>query len=150
VLGSVLLLTAPGSRAAPLLVIGWSAMSMYFLVGRFLVKYLSKKATRFQLTNYRALVIKRGKVVRSQQVIGMKVNITESLSRKYATVSFDSNLTENLLGLSVFAKQAWLSENTGLDFLNAFNGNQDRVRFFDLPLQDANIVASLVSQIASS
>ncbi len=150
IFGSALLILAPKSKAPVALIIGWSIASFYLLFGRFIAKYALKRATWYQLTNQRALVTRRGKVVRSQQLAGIDIRLSESISRKFATVSFDGDSTESVLSMSILAKQAWLGENTGLDFLGVLTDDVNRVRFFDLPLEEANRLADLVKRIQRS
>ena len=140
---TLLLVNAKGSSANPVMVAGFVVCSVYLLIGRFAVKYLMKRATTYELTNRRALVIRHGKVVSEQRVEGMKVQLSESVSQKYATATFNSNPLENVLGMSMIGKEAWLHENTGLDFVRVLIGGTGTVRFFDLSADEAKQLSAL-------
>jgi hypothetical protein len=144
-MGTLLLVNAKGSSANPAMVAGFAVFSAYLLIGRFAVKYLVKKATTYELTNHRAIVIRRGKVVSEQRGEDMKVQLSESLSQKYATASFRENPVETVLGMSMIGKEGWLAENSGLDFLRVVTGGTGSVRFFDLPAGEAKQLSTLAS-----
>ena len=73
----------------------------------------------------------------------MKVQLSESVSQKYATATFNSNPLENVLGMSMIGKEAWLLENTGLDFVRVLTGGTGTVRFFDLSADEAKQLSAL-------
>lgn len=135
--GSIFLWVSAAWKSSPVAAFGFAAMSLNMLVGRLLVKYMAKKATTYKLTNKRALVIRRGKLWATQEVDGVKVQLTESWSRKYATATFNDNPVEGVFGMSIWEQFGWLSENTGLYYPRAITGGSRTVRFFDLPIEDA-------------
>jgi len=122
------------------------AFSFYLLIGRFPVKYLTKRASTYKLTSDRALVLRRGKIVAEQDFALGSAQLIESLSRKYATVTFDADPVEGVLQMSIIGKYNWLYENSGMDiFLTIVRrliGGWGPLRFFDLPLEEAKLLTA--------
>ena len=132
-------------------------VAAYLLIGRFFIDGLAQSWTRYVVTNRRAFVVSRDSVAQQQPASRGQLDLFESFSLKYATITLGGRKLSELIdddsprlnhpGIG----SAWLFESPGMQLLASFGRNKLipdlPVRFIDVPIDEARRLESLVKNL---